>query len=117
MRKEYQARLQCSFTFLEETLEVDPVMDLCHQRNVLNLTDMERLRAERSRPDRVVLFLRILGSKTDDRCYETFREVLDDPRVNQAFLGKQIDETTLPDQIQEGTMQIISALVLSLIHI
>ena len=102
MKREYRARLRVNETFLEEKLEVEPVLDLCCQGKALTLTDLERVRAERSRPDRVVLLLKILASKEDDKCYETFRDALGDPSVDQLFIREQLDSTPLPDDALEG---------------
>lgn len=95
-------RLQVNYTYLIERLEVDPVMDLCFEKSVLTFTDMERLRAERSRPDRVKLFIDILKSKSEVKSYAVFLEVLTDERVRQAFVKKRLDESTVTERYEEG---------------
>ena len=100
--REYKIRLQVNYTYLIDTLEVDPVMDLCFEKSVLTFTDMERLRAERSRPDRVKLFIGILKSKSEAKSYEVFLETLTNDRVQQPFIKKRLDESTVVEQYKEG---------------
>ncbi|XP_076444629.1 sterile alpha motif domain-containing protein 9-like [Babylonia areolata] len=107
--KEYKKKLQVNYTYLEENLEVDPVMDLCFERQVLIRTDMERLRAEGNRPDRVRLFLSILKAKSNVKSYEVFLETLGNARVGQEFIRKILDETVVsvvPEQHDEEWEQL-----------
>ncbi|XP_070204023.1 sterile alpha motif domain-containing protein 9-like [Littorina saxatilis] len=99
--REYKTRLQKKYSYLIETLEIDPVIDLCYQKTVLTFIDLERLRAEHSRPDKVKLFIAILKSKSDVKCYNGFLETLEDEQVQQPFVKKKLDETLVTDQHEE----------------
>ena len=78
------------------------MMDLCYEKSALTFTDLERLRAERSRPDRVKLFIAILKSKSDVKSYEVFVEALTDKRVQQGFIKKRLDESVVTEHYEEG---------------
>lgn len=105
MKKEHKARLQIQHTVLVETLEPHPLFDLCFQNNGITSIDLERIRAERSRPDKVELFLEILESKSADSSYKVFCEALCHTDVGKEFVVKLLDETVLPDDVQEDCRQ------------
>ncbi|KAL8586965.1 hypothetical protein ACOMHN_062376 [Nucella lapillus] len=105
MKKEYKARLQIQHTYLVENLEADRLFDLCFQNNGITSTDLERIRAERSRPGKVEVFLEILESKSEDSSYEVFHHALCDSKVGQEIVARELDGTVLPEEVHEDCRQ------------
>ena len=98
MKSEYKLKLRLNWAYLETNLDVDTVMEVCYQRQALEMTDRERIKGEPSRPDRVFKFLGILMSRPDDKGYEVFLEALRLQSVGQANIAKLLADTEVPAQ-------------------
>ena len=96
MKPEYKLKLRENWNYLETNLEVDPIVEFCYQRQVLEMNDRERIKGERSRPDRVLKLLAILMSKPDDTGYEVLLEALCDTSVNQSHISRILQDTEVP---------------------
>ena len=96
MKPEYKLKLRENWKYLETNLEVDPIVEFCYQRQVLEMNDRERIKGEPSRPDRALKLLAILMSKPDDRGYEVLLEALCDTSVNQSHISQILRDTEVP---------------------
>lgn len=80
-------------------MEADAVVDLCMDNFVLNPTDHERIKGEKSRPDRALKLLNILMCKDDDEVYSKFLKALDD--AEQTHLRERLQATVVPPHVLE----------------